>query len=48
MVNSISFCGTIRLAPWKVAFYERGGPCLVAFLLVAHYELLLESLTGHY
>ena len=24
MVNSISSCGALRFAPWKVAFYERG------------------------
>ena len=40
MLNSISFCGALRFAPWKVTFYER-GPCLVAFLIVAQYDLLL-------
>ena len=38
MLSSISSCGTLRIAPWKMAFDGR-GPCLIAFLLVAAFPV---------
>ena len=46
MFSSISYCGTLRIAPCKMRFY-RNCPCLVGFLLVAHEDLLLGGSHFH-